>query len=68
MNAKICSSCQLEKSLENYYKCKANKTGFNSSCKSCMDKRSKEWIDNNKEKRKNVIKSYYENNKEEHSL
>lgn len=87
---KLCRKCNIVKSISDFHKCSRNKTGVQSKCKICMNAyymkhqeklikrtrdweqdnkerknaRQKEWIKNNKEKRSIVIKRYYDNNKE----
>jgi len=58
---KKCSTCQIEKNLEFFDKCKSNKDGLHYVCKDC---RKQERIDN-KEHISNKQKEYYINNKDE---
>ena len=44
---RICSKCKHEKSLDNFYKCKNEKLGYDYRCKQCHSEKSKErWIKN----------------------
>lgn len=78
---KKCKTCDKNKLLENFYKSKSGKGGFNAECKSCVSlKREKYYIDNkskcrennkkyisiNKEKVKLKWKEHWELNKEKH--
>lgn len=38
MNKKICSACDTEKLLSEYYKNRNTRDGYHSSCKDCMSK------------------------------
>ena len=42
MSLKICSICNTEKSISEFYKNSTRKDGFQSECKICSDKRAKE--------------------------
>jgi len=57
---KVCSKCNLEKSLSYFVKNKANKDGFSGRCKSCI----KEYRIQNKERIFEVTKKYREKNKD----
>lgn len=76
---KKCSDCQLEKIITDFYKNKANKSGYESICKSCRKirvkswqsnnserdkKRQKQWFSDNPSKKKSYDKNYRQNNKE----
>lgn len=60
---KVCKTCQLSKSLDEYY---ANRK----ECKSCLSQRRASsqavWYQNNKERLQNVRATYRENNKEKY--
>jgi hypothetical protein len=75
---KICSKCDNEKELKEFFKDSSHKDGLTSSCKSCYKKYKettkesrqkwqKEDYNKNKEKVKEKNKIYYENNKEVHN-
>ena len=64
METKICSKCKEEKSLCLFGISKDGKYGRKSICNDCRKIESKQYRENNKEKRKETIKKYYENNKE----
>jgi hypothetical protein len=67
---KICTKCKLEKSFDDFYKCKNKKHGLSSQCKDCESKRKKIFNatkpkkEYDKEKIKEINKRYYLNNKE----
>lgn len=46
---KICNKCKIEKSLNQFYKCKLSKNGVRSTCKKCLNLQSENWHNNNKE-------------------
>lgn len=49
---KICSSCKLEKSLDDFHNSKSSKDGKVSKCKSCAAAYNKQWQESNPEKAK----------------
>jgi hypothetical protein len=59
MEIKKCKKCNIEKPLSEYYL--VNHQYYQSKCKDCFKKTNSEWKDKNKEK----VKQYYENNKVE---
>ena len=63
METKICRTCFLEKTIENFYKRNDCKNHRN-SCKECDNKRTKKNKDSNSERTKETAKKYRENNKE----
>lgn len=67
MKTKICSNpeCRKEKPVTEFYKDISAKDGLTSWCKDCRKKISKKYIQNNREKRNNQKKEYYQKNKEE---
>lgn len=58
---KVCTKCGEEKELSEYYK---KRNGLFSRCKTCSNKKSKEWRKNNKERSIEIQKKHRENNKE----
>jgi len=64
METKICSKCKVEKELCFFGIDKKRKDGLRPHCNDCRKIESKQYSENNKEKRKETIKKYYENNKE----
>lgn len=68
-NLKKCTKCGEEKPLSEFFKDKGQKSGLKPSCKTCCKKKTREWINENPEKRKfyvlksstGVTKEQYEN-------
>lgn len=62
MNTKICKTCGINKSLDEYYssvknsKTKGVYTWYQCSCKECCKERSKKWINDNKDRYITLIK------------
>ena len=76
---KVCTTCKLEKSFEEFRKNKLTKDGYKSQCKLCVSitdklyreahnndilKKQKEWRKLNKDKKTSSNKKWSENNKE----
>ena len=61
----ICIICKEKKDLNNFYRNKQNKCGYEGCCKVCSKLRIKKYCQNNKEKIKKRSDVYYENNKHE---
>ena len=64
METKVCSRCESEKPVSEYYSDKNKKDGLCTMCKPCKNLGNKQYRENNK---RNIIKGYkrhYENNKE----
>ena len=57
---KICSTCKLEKHLNDFAKASYNLDGLRGQCKTCI----KQWRLNNSERLKEYGKKYNEKNKE----
>lgn len=57
---KLCSKCKETKQVTEFCKCKRNKDGLQSKCKTC----DKQYRDDNKQKTLDYNKMYRENNKE----
>ena len=68
MNVKICGRCKIEQSIEFFGKDKRTKTGYRSTCNDCRKIESKQYRENNRERRSQTLKDYYENNKEKELL
>ena len=64
INMKTCKICKIEKDLELFYKRMDSKDGYRSECKECLIKRSTEYSEKNKDKRKLIMSRYYLNNTE----
>jgi len=62
MENKICSKCKQLKLITEFYKHKTNKDGLRGKCKSCMNKDSEEWRQQNLEYEKEYKKKYYQQN------
>lgn len=69
---KYCIRCEQDKELDEFYKNKQKKDGYNTYCKLCSIKYNKEhdspqsrlnWRQNNKDYNKKLHKDYYEKNK-----
>ena len=58
----VCKKCLIEKSIDDFYLEKRNKSGVMGSCKDCYNIISKIYRDNNPDKVKDRHKKYYENN------
>ncbi len=58
---KICYKCKEEKPISEFHKNKKTKDGLRYECKSCNIANNKKWINNNKKRRSNYNKYYYEN-------
>lgn len=56
MNTRICNVCQKEKPLTQFYKNSSLTDKIDRKCKDCKNKHVKEWYENNKEKRKEILK------------
>ena len=54
METKICFSCKIEKSTEQFFKRKDSPDGFRSDCKQCSTERAKDWRKNHPERTKEV--------------
>lgn len=59
---KICKTCCVEKEDVDFSKNKNSKDSFQSSCKKCMSKKSRDWALKNKEKVKINKANYYAKN------
>lgn len=53
VKVKKCSCCGLEKELINFYPHKNTKDKLRAKCKQCTTTENKEWVENNKDKKKN---------------
>lgn len=59
---KVCTSCKIEKSIENFGRKMKFKDGINNECKECGKKKFKDYYLLNKDKVKEKNKNYYFNN------
>jgi len=64
MKTKVCSKCEEEKDLSEFYKQKKKKDGLRSQCKTCMNDFNKEYGKLNKEKVNEIKYKYTVNNRE----
>lgn len=64
MLTKICTTCNIEKEITEFYKMKAGKYGVASRCKYCHADYDKQYREANKERRNKCSKQYYQANKE----
>jgi exopolysaccharide biosynthesis predicted pyruvyltransferase EpsI len=55
---KYCGSCKENLLISEFNKNPSKKDGLQTNCKSCQNKRQREWYENNKEKHKRNIKEY----------
>jgi hypothetical protein len=60
----VCTKCQIEKPLNDFYKDTSMKSGRRGECKICAKEHQKEYRKNNKEKIREHCKEYRKNNKE----
>lgn len=63
---RVCTKCglELELSPDNFYKNGGKRTGFNSECKACHDKKSVEWNRAHREKHREYNKRWKQDNLE----
>lgn len=60
---KTCIRCGEEKNITEFYKNFSNKDCYSNICKECQIKANKEWITNNKERKKELSRNYYQRKK-----
>lgn len=60
---KTCIKCGKEKDITEFYKNFSNKDCYSNICKECQLKANKEWIKNNKERKRELSKNYYQRKK-----
>lgn len=60
---KKCKECSEEKPIELFYKHKGNTDGYKHKCKACYNKQGKDAYLKNPEKKRNMNKAHYYNNK-----
>ena len=58
MLTKVCSTCKIEKELNNFNKCTRKKYGVSSVCKECHSSYRKEMYAKNRDKELNQVKDY----------
>jgi hypothetical protein len=61
---KICITCNNEKEINEFYKNKANKDGYNGKCKECTKEAVKKYREDNLEEVKERVNTYRKNNKD----
>jgi len=54
METKVCTKCEEGKSVSEFGKDRSSGDGLNYYCKECARIKSKEWVDNNTERRKEI--------------
>ena len=62
---KTCIRCGIEKDITEFYKNFGHKDCYSSICKECQLKANKEWVEKNRERKKELNKLYYERKKAE---
>lgn len=65
---KSCSKCKLEKDISNFYKNKAQKSGYHNNCKTCLSALKKIYVESNKDLIKTKNKIYRETHKEDKKI
>lgn len=60
---KTCKSCGIDKSLTDFYK--KTKTSYRNPCKACHNIKTKEWVRDNPERRREIAKAWDDRNNEE---
>ena len=60
---KVCTRCGQMKEIEEFYKHKSSKSGFHGYCKKCMNKTTIEWNRNNKERKSELNRKNYKENR-----
>ena len=64
MNTKVCTKCEKEQNISNFYKQKRYKDGYKSICKFCCVQLTKAWKESNPSKVTEQKNKYYELNKD----
>lgn len=60
MNTKVCTLCNTEKSVDDFYKRNdVDYVGYSSYCKECKKKKASEWRSANPDKNRENVKKYY---------
>ena len=62
--SKVCSGCNVDKPLEDYYGHKKGKFGKRSKCKACFKELVSAWKVNNKDKTKKATKEWRQRNRD----
>jgi len=62
---KTCIRCGKEKDITEFYNNFGHKDCYSSICKECQLKANKEWVEKNKERKRELNKQYYERKKAE---
>ena len=63
---KICTECEEEKEIEEFYGNKKLKDGHENVCKECRLRRSKEWYTENKDRKTITKKNWISNNRDKY--
>jgi hypothetical protein len=64
---KKCTTCNTEKELSEFGKCRQNPDGYKYACKACTNAKHREWLENNPHQRRKYVnrkKKRYANNPE----
>lgn len=61
---KQCSKCNEQKPLTEYHRDKYSKDGYVQRCKSCIQKKTKQWLEINRERNKETCRNRYKENPE----
>lgn len=63
---KTCKKCLVSKDIDQFHHHRRYQDGHATTCKECSNLKSKEWRQNNRERRKEISKRYIYKNREEH--
>lgn len=65
---KTCTMCNTEKAINAFYINRHTSTGYMAACKECVDKKNKEWRENNTEAYKKALKKHTFKNKSKKAI
>jgi hypothetical protein len=68
MDVKKCSKCALEKHFNDFYKKKSGLNGLHAQCKDCFRLRTKLFSEQNRERKKEIDRKYYQKSKQAKSV
>lgn len=60
---KVCTKCNIEKTIDDFYKDSCSRDGLESRCKKCQNERRRIYYENNKEKVETYAKQYRGDNR-----